>query len=101
MTERSSTFHPTSVKKSANGSVRERKSCEGESQINRNGVKVLFPTYIESQGWSLSCEQKKPHDKKRPNEKSPTEFHEDSHVSNADIMQELFRIRRLIVGPEC
>lgn len=71
-------------------------SLEGESRGNRNGVEVVFPTYIESQGWSLSFEQKKPHPRKGFDAPSPPPKHEDERVSNEDIMRELVKLRRLI-----
>jgi hypothetical protein len=70
-------------------------SLEGDSRVNRNGDKVVFPTYIESQGWSLSFDQKKPHPRKSPDAPPPPE-HDDAHVTNEDIMQELLKLRRLI-----
>ena len=66
---------------------------EGESHVNRNGDEVFFPTYVESQGWSLTFDQKKPHHRNGP-EDPPA--HDGPQVSNEDLMQELFKIRRMI-----
>jgi hypothetical protein len=63
-------------------------SLKGESRVNRNGVEVVFPTYIESQGWSLSFDQKK--------SPPPPPERDDAHVSNEDIMRELVKLRRLM-----
>jgi len=70
-------------------------SLDGECHTNRNGDEVLFPTYIESQGWSLTFDQKKPHDRKDPGDKRSPERRMQP-VSNKDIMLELKKIRRLI-----
>ena len=71
-------------------------TLEGESHANRDGYEVLFPTYIESQGWSLAFEQKEQRHKRGPDVRPPRENHEQSRVSKMDIMRELLRIRRLI-----
>lgn len=71
-------------------------SFEGESRVNRNGVEVVFPTYIESQGWWLSFEQKKPHPRKGLEAPPPQPPDHDKRVSNEDIMRELVKLRRLI-----
>ena len=71
-------------------------SLEGESRVNRNGVEVVLPTYIESQGWSLSFDQKKPQHRKGSGGPPPPPEHDDPRVSNEDIMRELVKLRRLI-----
>ncbi len=71
-------------------------SLEGESRVNRNGVEVVFPIYIESQGWSLSFDQKRPHPRKGSDALSPPPEHDAARVSNEDIMRELVKLRRLI-----
>jgi hypothetical protein len=70
-------------------------TLEGDRRSNRDGDEVIFPSYIESQGWSLTFDQKKPHQQKDPDDKQPPE-HEGSQVSNEDIMRELIKLRRLI-----
>jgi hypothetical protein len=70
-------------------------TLEGDRRSNRNGDEVIFPSYIESQGWSLTFDQHKSHPRKGQDDKPPPE-HEDSHVSNQDIMRELIKLRRLI-----
>jgi hypothetical protein len=69
---------------------------EGESRVNRNGVEVVFPTYIESQGWSLSFDQKRPPPPRGSQAPPPPPEHEALRVSNEDIMRELLKLRRLI-----
>jgi hypothetical protein len=68
---------------------------EGETRTNRHGVEVLFPTYVESQGWSLTLEQSKPKPHKKHDDRHPHEP-KSSHVSNEQIMRELRAIRSLI-----
>ena len=63
----------------------DRVTLEGDKRTNRNGDEVVFPAYIESQGWSLTLEEKK-----------PPRRHDDPEVTNADIMRELSKIRQLI-----
>ena len=75
--------------------VGDEVTLEGERHINRNGDEVLFPTYIECQGWSLTFDRRKAHDRKDPGDTHPPERH-TPHVSNEDIMRELKKIRRLI-----
>ncbi len=71
-------------------------SVVGESFQNRNGETVLYPTYIESQGWSLTFEQKG-HRSAKPGQERPARRHEErSHVTNEDIMHELLSIKKLI-----
>lgn len=70
-------------------------SIEGESHANRNGDEVLFPTYVESQGWSLTFDQKKPRYGNSPDDLPPPP-HDGPHVSNEEIMRELLKIRRMI-----
>lgn len=68
---------------------------EGESHLNRNGDEVLFAKYVESQGWSLTFDQKVPHHRSDPGKRGSPK-HVLSDVSNADIMRELIEIRKLI-----
>ena len=68
-------------------------TLEGECHANRNGDEVLYPTYVESQGWSLTVDQKKPRHRNGP-EDPPA--HDGLQVSNEDIMRELLKIRRMI-----
>ena len=75
--------------------VGDEVTLDGERHTNRNGDEVLLPTYIESQGWSLSFDQKNPHDRKGPGDIHPPERHMP-HVSNEEILRELIEIRRLI-----
>ena len=75
--------------------VGDQVSLEGDSRTNRNGDKILFPTYIESQGWSLTFEQKKPHDSKGPQDKL-AERPNGSEITNADIMRELLEVKQLL-----
>lgn len=67
----------------------------GEYNTNRNGDEVFFPAYIESQGWSLTFDQKKPHGGKGSGAMHPPE-RQMPHISNEDIMRELKKIQRLI-----
>lgn len=74
---------------------------EGEFYTNRNGDQVLFPHYIESQGWSLSFEQKRPHHPPGP-ESHESARQDKNDITNADLMRELKKIRRMLetlVGP--
>ncbi len=70
-------------------------TLEGDRRSNRDGDEVIFPSYIESQGWSLTFDQKKPQQRKGPDDKHPPE-HQGSQVSNEDIMRELMKLRRLM-----
>ena len=70
-------------------------SLEGESRVNRNGDEVVFANYIESQGWSLRFDQKKP-PPRNPEDTAPPPEPFGHRVSNEDIMRELQKIRRLI-----
>jgi hypothetical protein len=71
----------------------DKVALEGERHENRNGEEILFAKYVESQGWSLSFEQKVP-DHRNQSVKHNSPKH--SSVSNEDIMRELFAIRQLI-----
>jgi hypothetical protein len=68
---------------------------DGDTRINRSGDKVIFPTYVESQGWSLAFEQGKPKPRKEHDEPQP-DASATLQVTNEQIMHELKEIRRLI-----
>ena len=70
-------------------------ALQGECHANRNGDEVLFPTYVESQGWSLTFDQKKPRHRNGLDDQHPPD-HDAPPVTNEDIMRELSKIRRMI-----
>ena len=68
---------------------------EGNHQLNRDGESVLFPTYVESQGWCIAFDQKRPRPPKDSWDESP-EKQSETKVSNEDIKRELLHIRSMI-----
>jgi hypothetical protein len=72
---------------------------EGTVRNNRIGQRVIFPTYIESKGWSLTwddqaAEPPPPRPPRGPHVQEEDPGHE--RVTNEDLLQELRKIRRLI-----
>lgn len=66
----------------------------GELRKNRNGEQVIFPEQIQSQGWILEFEQKKPRPRDDDNRHAPKRS--DKPVTNEEILRELKVIREIL-----
>ena len=79
--------------------VKNHVCIEGEWRTNRDGIEMLYAHYVESQGWVLEFEpppaKGPPPRRQSASDKRPAD---DSlnHPTNAEIMQELKAIRRMI-----